>query len=334
MNSKKISNLIKATSFLLIAVILFSIVTTIYERKTYTGSWNYMAKMNEFYDLPNDSIEYICVGSSHAYCTVNPLEVWNKSGIKGFTLATQQQPLQASYHYIKEAFKTQSPKIVFLEGLMVSSTSFSEGVLYDAIDPLRFSFNKLQMIHSLTENGDREPYYFNILKYHSRWKEFTAKNLDTVFNPPIDHYKGFVALNGSFNATNQIPDYEKTEAIDIPKQNLDILEDILQFVKKNGAELIIMIAPMDAESTAGYMKSLHSWGQSKNVPIIDYSLMLDQLGVDASKDYFDASHLDISGAAKISRHLSDFLETKNLKSDKNDKDWQNDYDKYYSIARF
>lgn len=334
MNNKNFSKFIRAIAFLLIAFMLFSLVSTIYERKTFTGSWNYMAKMNEFYSLPEDTVEYICVGSSHAYCTVNPLEIWNKSGIKGFTLATQQQPLQASYHYIKEAFKTQSPKTVILEGLMVTGTSFSEGVLYDAIDPLRFSLNKLQMVHSLTEAGECEPYYFNILKYHSRWKDSSASNMESVFKPHIDTFKGFVALNGCFNAQNQIPDYEKTEATNIPEQNLNILKDILELVNKNNAELVIMIAPFDVEKISGYMKSLHFWAKNNQVEIIDYSLLLDQLNIDASKDYYDAGHLDISGAAKVSQHLSDILESKGLKPDKEDTIWQSDYEKYLSIAEF
>ena len=107
---------LRITAFVLIAVVIFSILSAVCERKTYIGEWNYMSKVNEFYSMEENTLDYVCVGSSHMYCTINPLEVWKQTGAAGFVLATQQQPLVASYHYIKEAFKTQSPKYVILEG--------------------------------------------------------------------------------------------------------------------------------------------------------------------------------------------------------------------------
>jgi len=104
MKKDTVNQVFRTLVFLLCAAILFSGVSLIYERKTYSGAWNYMAKLQEFYELEENTLDYICLGSSHMYCTVNPLEIWRETSIPGFVLATQQQPLRASYYYLKEAF--------------------------------------------------------------------------------------------------------------------------------------------------------------------------------------------------------------------------------------
>ena len=327
-------NFIKFISFSIIAVILISCTCSILERKSYYSPWNYMGKLNEFYSLPKESLEYICVGASHAYCTVNPLEIWNETGIKGFVLATQQQPLKASYYYIKEAFKTQKPKVVILEGIGAAITEYDEGALYDCIDPLKPSFNKLSMINSLVKGSGSEAYYFNFIKYHSRWKELDKDDIKGFLKPEYDTYKGFVPLNSDFKSANQIPDYSSITPKAIPEENLETLNDIYQLVKDNDAELVLMIAPYDVEKYGGIFKSEKLWASENNVKVVDFTIMLEQLNIDPDKDYVDSAHLDISGAAKTSKYLSVFLKSFNLTTDTNDAEWFSDYKKYLETAEF
>ncbi len=333
MKNNKLINTVKIISFILCAVILFSSISAIFERKTYDGAWNYMAKLNEFYSLEENSLDYIGVGSSHIYCTVNPLEVWNKSGIAGFVLATQQQPLTASYHYIKEAFKTQSPEYVVLEGIMITGgETYEPAVLYNAIDPLKFSLNKIEMINKLAEYDERPNYYFNILKYHTRWNALNFRDVTSIFNPPVDMYKGFVALEGSYSGKNYIPDYAATKDIELSESNTEIMNDIYELVTQNDAELILMIAPYEASSNElrEKIKALIKWAEQKNVTVLDYSSMLDEINIDPENDYFDSGHLDISGARKISHHFASFLQSRGIGKSTliNEQKWKKDYETY------
>lgn len=328
MKNNKISNFIRLICFLLIAATLFSLISNALERKTLYGEANYMGKLNEFYDLPENSLEYICVGSSHVYCNVSPLEIWNESGIKGFVMATQQQPLTASYYYIKEAFKTQKPKVVILEGLMALRTEHTEGVIYDAIDPLHFSLNKLQMINDLVDSKESDAYYFNILKYHSRWKNVTVEEVVKNYNAENDIFKGYVPLESDYVGQNQIPDYNSATSQVIPNENLETLNNILNVVEENGAKLILLIAPYEVEYYTGMFKAEYEWAQKNSVEVIDYSLRLDEIGIDPNEDYYDIGHLDLSGATKLSRDLAGILTQKGLKADNKCPQWSLDYQKY------
>ncbi|MBR4070987.1 MAG: hypothetical protein IKK26_00335 [Clostridia bacterium] len=292
-----------------------------------------MGKLEEFYGMEENSLDYVTVGSSHAYCSVNPLEVWNSSEISGFVLATQQQPLRASYHYIKEVFKTQSPKYIILEGYMsFYRDEFSEGILYDAVDPLKTSVNKFEMINALVKPEDRLNYYFNIFKYHSRWKEVTFEEAETAFIRTGDVYKGYVALQRYFTGNNLIPDYDSVNADVLPAHNLETLNDILQLTQENGAELILILGPYNGsgKSFVAIFKGLKNWAEENNVEFIDYSLLLGELGIDPNVDYYDAEHLNASGAAKISAHLGQYLKEKGLTANPNAdaEQWQADYDAF------
>lgn len=329
----KLKNATKIVAFSLCAVLLFSFISALCERKTYDGAWNYMAKLNEFYDMEDNTLDYIGVGSSHMYCTLNPLEVWKESGVAGFVLATQQQPLMASYHYIKEAFKTQSPKYVILEGYMICRESTRDSaVLYDAIDPLKPSFNKLQMINQLVEYDERPNYYFNILKYHTRWDSITANTVNSLFEKHIDTYKGFVPLQGNFSGVNAVPNYENTKDIELSEFNLEILNDIYELTTKNNAELIIMFAPYDVglSDFCEKIKAGIKWAKSKDVMVLDYCELVNDIGIDPACDYYDAGHLDVSGAAKVSSHFASILSKRGLGQNTliDTKKWQADYDTY------
>ncbi len=148
------------------------------ERKTLTGAWNYTTKVSGYFNTEPNSIDVVGFGSSHMYCSVNPT-VMEPYNVNAYVLATQQQPVKASYYYMLEALKTQQPKAFIFEAYMVNNSSddISDAIIADATDPLPLSGNKLKMIHSLTKNKKSQlSYYLTLFRYSGRWKEVT--NLD------------------------------------------------------------------------------------------------------------------------------------------------------------
>lgn len=337
MRKESTSKFLRAIVFLLCVAILLTLLTAFCKRKTYWGPWNYMSKVNEFYALEDNTLDYICVGSSHMYCSLNPLEVWDSTGAAGFVLATQQQPLMASYYYIKEAFKTQSPKIVVVEGWMgVAEEEHDSAVLYDAIDPLKPSVNKVQMIRDLVPREERKAYYFNLIKYHSRWQEMTLSEIHafvkSFFVTPTDIYKGYVALDGDYEGTNIVPDYDAVEASQLSQYNLGILNDMKALIEANGAEMVLLFGPYgtDSETHIAIMKAEQLWAQQNGVAVLDYAQMLEELPIDPAQDYYDGGHLDASGAAKVSRHFAAWLEERGIANTPgvDTEKWQRDYHTY------
>lgn len=335
MNAKKIlGQALKIVCFLAIAAVVLSASSKVLGRKSYEGPWNHMAKMNEFYSMSRDSIDYVGIGSSHMYCTINPLEVYNKSDITGFILATQRQPLRASYYYLKEVFKTQSPKAVFIEGYMGfdSGEEIEEAVIYDAIDPLKLSLNKLFMINEIAPEGEKENYFFNIFKYHTRWQELEQEDYDALFNPPKDFYKGYVCISGEEEYTIKETDYEKIKEKDIPDNSLSALEDMYKLCNDNGAKMVLLISAYDSsdKTYSGVIKSEIMWAQEKGIDVIDITTMYDELNIDGKTDFYDSGHFDVDGAKKVSGYISDYLVEMGLQKNENadHEMWEEDYKSY------
>ena len=113
-------NFVKAVAFILIFAALFSFAQNLLARKETRGWWNTTAKIEGFYNSPENEYDVMFFGSSNAYCSFNPLVIWKETGVKSYVFATQQQPMWATYHYMVDAFKMQNPELVVVDVLMLS----------------------------------------------------------------------------------------------------------------------------------------------------------------------------------------------------------------------
>lgn len=68
-----------------------------------------------FYEAKENSIDVICFGSSHIFENVNTGTLWDEYGIASFDLCGSIQPLWNTYYYMKEALKTQQPKVMVVD---------------------------------------------------------------------------------------------------------------------------------------------------------------------------------------------------------------------------
>nr|MCR5792964.1 hypothetical protein [Lachnospiraceae bacterium] len=112
MNKYRLKNVIKIVAFLLIFTLLF----TVFYRALSPG---YGMSMKQAYQLPNDTIDVLVVGSSHAYRSINPQVWYSEHGTSGYVIGTPTQAVWNSYYLAKEVLKTQHPKVIMLEAYKV-----------------------------------------------------------------------------------------------------------------------------------------------------------------------------------------------------------------------
>lgn len=93
---KKFKLWIRCACFIAILLIIFVTITPVFERKTLTGAWNYTTKVNCYFNEKSQTIDVVGFGSSHMYCSLNPL-VLEEQGINAYVLATQHQPVNARF---------------------------------------------------------------------------------------------------------------------------------------------------------------------------------------------------------------------------------------------
>lgn len=306
---QKIKVWIRCFVFLCIFLLLFIGTGEILHRKTKSGAWNFSIKTGGFYNLEEDSIDVLAVGSSHCYCTVNPLIWWEKEGFTGYVLSSQQQPVSASYYYMKEALKYQKPQVVIYECYMacLDYQNPEEGIVRDACEYLRWSADKVRLIQELVPRGERIEYYIDYLKYHTRWKELTVDDYDFSYRNQIDDYRGYVFLNE--NKPQILQNYKETEEVTkIPENNRFYLEKMVELSKEFGFELIFLYAPFaGSEQTAADVRSCRNFAEENQLKFIDGFSLIEPLGINGETDFYDSGHLNFRGAAKMSEYIGGYL---------------------------
>ena len=304
----KAKEILRSLIFLLLAAVLLLACWVVFDRK---NTCDYTARLYGFFNEPEDSMDVLFYGSSHAYCTVSPLELWHETGLHSYVLATQSQPPAATLHYIKQSLEHQSPQLLVVEAFMfiLPPEDRLEASLRDCIDPLPWRENKVELIQRLVAPGERSSYYFNFLKYHSRWKELSSRDLDFSYLSGTDNLRGYIYLTPRREAECYPLDYTHVQPQPLSEENAVFLDELLALTRDLDTELALIIAPMSgAEAYAGQFKTLRECAAANGIKVLDFNEKFAELGFDCTEDFFDFDHLNATGASKATIALSRWLE--------------------------
>ncbi len=335
---RKIKLILKPIIFVVIFVLIFSYLSNLFCRKTLNGTWNHTQKISGFYNEPENEFDVVFFGSSNTYCSFNPLVLYEETGIKSYVFASQQQPVWASYAYIKEALKTQTPKLIVLDVLMLSKSEeyYDDGVNYSFMDDIPLSKNKIELAFASAPKEERLGLIFNFIKYHSRLFELTEEDYTFDRSKTRDYLKGYVLLEDTFSDAKKY-DIESVEEEKLPadKQML-YLEKIVALAKEKDIPLLLVKTPSNATlEEQKLFNFIEKFANENDIEFINYNLFYPQIGLVMEEDFYDKSHLNYKGAQKFTRFFADYLKEKIVASeDENltNESWEEDLKKYYEYC--
>lgn len=328
----------KTVVFLLLLALILVPVQRVMARKSLSGTWDMTNKVAGFYNEAEDQFEVMFFGPSHAYAAFSPLVIWEETGIKSYVFSTQQQPLWATYTYIKEALKTQSPALIVLECRMALGDKeyyMEEGddkaVTYPYMDDLPLSWNKVELaVQSAPEPEERFGLLFNFMMYHSRWNDLHREDFAFRRDEARDPYKGFVMLEPQEPLQPRPASETVTQAVPLLEKNQYWLEEIIKLCQEEGIELWLIKSPSNLElEEKALLNTVEETARRYNVPFHDFNVDYADIGLDESM-FFDAHHMDALGAGKFSRYFAHILQSArpNLKTDSGDPVWAADLEVY------
>ncbi|MCR4718083.1 MAG: hypothetical protein K5768_00445 [Firmicutes bacterium] len=329
---KTAKRIVAVVVFLAIFFVLFSLCDRILSRKETKGWWNVTAKIDGFYNSPKDEYDVMFFGSSNTYCSFNPLVIWKETGVKSYVFATQQQPLWATYYYMKDAFKRQSPDIAVVDVLMLSKNDeyYDDGVNYTFSDNMPFSTDKIKLAYVSAPKGRRLGLVFRFLKYHSRWNELTKEDFEYKKKNMSDYSKGFYMLTSVSDRAIHTDLENVTEIEPISDKNREYLYKIIELCKEKNVRLMLVKTPSNStEEEKKYYNTAQKIAEENGLDFVDYNMLYNEIGLDLSKDFFDEHHLNIYGAEKFTKYFvkaTEYFDNKTCA----DSDWQDDYDMYVS----
>ena len=332
----KLKFLRKTALFLLLLGLILYPVQKVMARKSLSGAWDMTNKIAGFYN-EEDRFEVMFFGSSHAYASFSPLVIWEETGIKSYVFATQQQPLWATYTYIKEALGKQSPALIVLECRMASGDKEyyiegdDKGVSYSYMDDLPLSWEKVKLA-GRSAPGPEEQFglLFNFMMYHSRWKELSRSDLTFRWDQVRDPYKGFVMLPPQDTPQPRPAVENVTGTAPLLEKNQYWLEEIIRLCQDAGTQLWIVKAPSNlGPEEKPLLNTVKATAEKYGVPFHDFNEDYDAIGLTEDM-FYDAQHLDAFGATRFSRYFADALAGADLKRDPDDPVWPADLEVYYA----
>lgn len=292
-----------ALLFLILAALLIGILSLAFRpvRVDYGAVWGpYLAE-------PRNSLDYLYLGSSYAYCDVDPVEIYDKTGLTGYVLAGPEQTLSQTYWYLKEALKTQKPSLVILEG---SALAFQQYQNYTQVNVgyMPAGLNQLGAIFTASEPELRTGLLFPLYFYHNRWKELTVDEAaDALLPSEADTLKGFTPVSGVFEQIADGPFTREPQPEEVYEENLTWLSKIDDLCEKRGIPLALVFHPTYSQLPADTRIRIAEDASELGISFFDWTEESQSIGITPTLHYYDPGHLNQEGAAIFSAWLGDFL---------------------------
>ena len=292
-----------ALLFLLLSALLVGVLSAALRpaRVDYGAVWGpYLAE-------PEDSLDYLYLGSSYAYCDVDPVEIYDKTGLTGYVLAGPEQTLSQTYWYLREALKTQKPSLVILEG---SALAFQQYQNYTQVNVgyMPAGFNQLGAIFTASEPELRTGLLFPLYFYHNRWKELTVDEAaDALLPSETDTLKGFTPVNGVFEQIADGPFTREPQPEEVYEENLTWLSKIADLCEKRGIALALVFHPTYSQLPVETRTRIAEDASELGISFFDWTEESQSIGITPTLHYYDPGHLNQEGAAIFSAWLGDFL---------------------------
>ncbi len=315
----------RGLSFLLILVLLLLGVQAVLTPKWHFSAERFIEgdtdKYGSFYELPENTADYITIGASTSFYTVSSMQIYAKTGITGYCLGNGNQRTDLTYYVLKEGLKTQHPKAVFLDMAPIAiSREPVDANITQVLTQMKPSLNKVEAaIDCQTESLTAAELLFPLLQFHNRWYQLNTS--DFSFGPVADY-----AQNGSFVRFDVKMD---TNVVDRPYGNIYALEDgmltaekdleeineryaeyfekILALCQEQGIELIPTL--FGAVYKSGRDRIIETYLEPFGLKLLN--LNDPEVGIDWKQDALqDGMHTNYWGSAKASDYLADMLRAK------------------------
>ncbi len=278
-----------------------------------------------------DEYDVLFAGSSHIFCSIYPMEIYNDYGITSYDIASQGSRLPGTYHTIINALKYASPKLMVIDLYYIfadeklDEESDSIHVTFDAF-PL--SYSKIVSIDDLIQSKEKKiEMLFPLAKYHSRWIEL--KKADFVEGK--NYYKGAEPRINLFIEAKELNIVDKAILPTDYTVGMEYLEKIIEHCQSKGIEVLLTGIPYQISDEE---KICYNYGYvlAKKYNINYLDLFETKNIINYKVDMSDEGHLNQSGAFKISSYIGKYImENYNIPDRRNDnlyKHWIEDYENY------
>ena len=265
-------------------------------------------QIESYYKQPEGTVDALFVGSSHIFCHVNTGVLWDEYGISGYDLAGAEQPFWNSLYYIREALKTQHPKVIVLDITTpgIRPIDFQpENWLITNTYGIKRNLNRYDAIKISALKDSFKRVIIPLNSTHGKYSELSE--LDFIDYNNSVNYKGFDPRETT--VPFERPDVSGVkERGELSEKEEEYLRKIIEYVQGTDIPLLFISSPyvVTAEEQAKY-NTIFDIADEYDVPYLDFNLMYDEMELDFAADIAEVLHLNRSGNEKFTRVLGSYL---------------------------
>lgn len=284
------------------------------------GCWNSLFKiksgdgiydLTKLYALDNHSVDVLFLGSSHAFENFNTGTLWDNYGIASYICGGSVQPMWNTYYYLKETLKTQSPKLIVVEGFctVVDSEFADDSQIIKNNFGFRWSIDKINSLMISSPKEKWKDFFLEYTQYHTRYKELGREDfLANQGNPLYADWKGFGCnmVTTPFDAEDVSTITEKANLF---QKTEYYYRATLELAQKEGIPVVVVIAPYARISTDDQkiFNNAADIASEYGIPFINCNSILSEIGIDYHTDAADGSHLNYKGNQKFTKYIGQYL---------------------------
>lgn len=288
-------------------------------RPTYTDMS--VVAVRTFHELPENSVEAIIFGSSHAWRGVNPMEMYRSEGIGAYNYGCNWQHINTTGLFVNDALLTQTPKVVLVETYRVGDLiedSNPDGEIYYTRSFKNTEAKTRYLQGCFGNNLERYlSYYLPFGLFHYNWEGLEPSNfsLDYIRNGSL---LGSMGYAGSSEKTEgdgvdsqavnpiEIPDWHEFWQQPLSEKSLDELNRIMTACNEKNVKVIFFTLPGNSGEFI-YGNALQEYAAANGAVYLDFYDLADEAGLDGATDFADGEHLNNDGATKVGAYLAKYI---------------------------
>jgi len=267
-----------------------------------------VSQIEAFHALPENSVEVIVYGSSHAFLGLDPITMYDHFGIGAYNYGWNWQQLNTSHLFLKDSLLKQTPKIALIEAFftctVLEDTDMTAEIYYT-----RYLHEKQGRKEYLKQcfGNDLERWlsdYMPLCAFHDNWNNLTKESfLPIIKDDRYEQNMGFLPIDSVTPIT--VPDPETFPQIPLGASSIAELDEIMELCSKKGIQVVFYTAPYGLPY--GFCDAMKEYARQNDCVYLDLFERMDEVGLNEETDFADIGHLNTNGAVKVANYLGEFL---------------------------
>lgn len=273
--------------------------------------------MYGFYLEEENSLDVVLIGPSPVYTGFYSPLAYEQEHFTSYAVSTGGLSGAMYPSAVRETLQTQDPQlfVVDLSGFCDVDQKDSAAVRR-WIDSIQKGENREQSIAELVSEEEQKSYQIPFTKYHSNWTRLKGC-WKTMVDKADQKKRGYSVTKNFCAYTDTSENAGITEEVyDFSEAGYDALEQFLAFLDQEQIDNVLFVRfPRRNNVNDGerYIEGIQKIREAGYV-VLDYCASTynghkNTVDLDANKDFYDAEHVNIYGAEKLTKDMAAFIRT-------------------------